>query len=104
MRRLLVVSHTHLYSKLEEYGSDYDGSVTSMMGQERDWMESQLPTPTNESEESEGSKSSDDSFTEKNLLPKSNTRRPSQTQDIQVNRMVKSSLLTILIIDKKSTI
>jgi hypothetical protein len=82
MRRLkslrLVVSHTHLYRKLEEYGNDYDGSVTSMMGQERDWMESQLPTPANESEESEGSESSDDSFTENNSLPKSNTRHTSQ--------------------------
>ena len=68
MRRLkalrLVVSHTQLYRKLDEYGQDYDASVKNMMKQECDWMKSQhVPLSMNDEEIVE-TQSSDESFTE----------------------------------------
>ena len=55
MRRLkslrLVVSHTQLYRKLDEYGQDYDASVKNMMKQECDWMKLQhVPLSMNNEE------------------------------------------------------
>ena len=73
MRRLkslrLVVSHTQLYRKLEEYGEGHDKSVKSMMQKEHEWMESQQPTTAIDDEESEKSQSSDDSCTEIDQMP-----------------------------------
>ena len=73
MRRLkslrLVVSHTQLYRKLEEYGEGHDKSVKSMMQKERERMESQQPTSAIDDEQSEKSQSSDDSCTEIDQMP-----------------------------------
>ena len=47
----LVVSHTQLYRKLDEYGQDYDASVKNMMKKECDWMKSQhAPLSMNDEE------------------------------------------------------
>lgn len=37
----LVVSHTQLYRKLDEYGQDYHVPVKNMTKQECEWMKSQ---------------------------------------------------------------
>ncbi|XP_028416819.1 uncharacterized protein LOC114541027 [Dendronephthya gigantea] len=63
----MVVSHTHLYKKLEEYGHDYNKSVLDVKKDECDWLNSQQSTPNVSHEkdaESEESTSSDDSSAE----------------------------------------
>ena len=45
----LVVSHTQLYRKLDEFGKDYDKSVKSMVHQESAWMDERQPVPASES-------------------------------------------------------
>ena len=60
----LVVSHTQLYRKLDEYGQDYNVPVKNMMKQECEWMKSQHLSVTMDNEETDESQSSDESFTE----------------------------------------
>ena len=64
MRRLkvlrLVVSHTQLYRKLDEFGQDYNRSVKAMMEQECDWMESKQPTPAPSSNDRNSGKACED--------------------------------------------
>jgi hypothetical protein len=44
----LVVSHVHLYTKLDEFGKNYDASVKAILEQDMKWLASNARNPVDE--------------------------------------------------------